>query len=71
MHALVGDRLGLDCPHLRHHRRVQDELKKRSYIEKYLPHIGIALQEILSLSDKQRDVTIVNLKDVLEKSRKL
>ena len=52
-------------------RRVQDELKKRSYIEKYLPHIGIALQEILGLSDKQRDATVTNLKDVLEKSRKL
>ena len=63
-----GRRLGA---HLRHHRRVQDELKKRSYIEKYLPHIGIALQEILGLSDKQRDATVTNLKDVLEKSRKL
>ncbi len=63
-----GRRLG---SHLRHHRRVQDELKKRSYIEKYLPAIGEALQEILALSDRQRDVTVANLKDVLEKSRRL
>jgi DNA topoisomerase-6 subunit B len=63
-----GRRLGA---HLRHHRRVQDELKKRSYIETYLPHIGIALQEILGLTDRQRDTTVSNLKEVLEKSRKL
>jgi DNA topoisomerase-6 subunit B len=63
-----GRRLGA---HLRHHRRVQDELKKRSYIEKYLPAIGEALQEILSLSDRQRDATVANLKDVLEKSRRM
>ena len=63
-----GRRLGA---HLRRHRRVQDELKKRSYIEKYLPAIGEALQEILALSDRQRDTTIANLKDVLEKSRRL
>jgi DNA topoisomerase-6 subunit B len=63
-----GRRLGT---HVRHHRRVQDELKKRSYIDKYLPAIAEALQDILALSDKQRDVTVANLKDVLEKSRKV
>jgi DNA topoisomerase-6 subunit B len=63
-----GRRLGA---HLRHHRRLQDELKKRSYIDKYLPAIAQALQEILALSDRQRDTTIANLKDVLEKSRKM
>ena|GEM_PF-319739 len=63
-----GRRLGA---HVRHHRRVQDELKKRSYIDKYLPAIAEALQDILALSDKQRDVTVANLKDVLEKSRKV
>ena len=50
---------------------MQDELKKRSYIEKYLPAIGEALQEILDLSDRQRDTTVANLKDVLERSRRL
>jgi DNA topoisomerase-6 subunit B len=64
----VRARLGA---HVRHHRRVQDELKKRSYIDKYLPAIAEALQDILALSDKQRDTTVANLKDVLEKSRKV
>ena len=34
------------------------EFEKRSHIEKYIPHIGIALQEILDLSDRQRDKTV-------------
>ena len=40
---------------LRRRRREQDEHKKRSYIEKYIPHIGIALKEILELSDRQEN----------------
>ena len=63
-----GRRLGA---FLSHRRRVADEMKKRSYIEQYIPIIGQALQEILALSDRQRDSAVVNLKDVLEKSRKL
>ena len=46
-----------------------DEEKKRSYIEKYIPHIGIALQEILGISDKERDKVCATLKDTLERSR--
>jgi DNA topoisomerase-6 subunit B len=34
--------------HLRRRGRVEDELKKRSYIDKYIPHIGEALQEMLN-----------------------
>ena len=34
------------------------------------PHIGIALQEILDLSDKERNKTVTTLEDVLHKSRK-
>lgn len=52
-------------------RRISDEFKKRSYIEKYIPHIGLALQEILALSDKERDKTVATLTDTLNKSRKL
>ncbi|HSW38516.1 MAG TPA: DNA topoisomerase VI subunit B, partial [Acidobacteriota bacterium] len=33
--------------HLRAHRRAAEEAKKKSYIEKYIPHIGIALRDIL------------------------
>ena len=52
-------------------RRETDAAKKRSYIEKYIPHIGDALQEILALSDRSRNQTIDSLKDILEKSRKM
>ncbi len=57
--------------HIRHHRRVADEAKKHSYIKKYIPHIGHALQEILGLSDAARDHAIKNLSDILERSRKV
>ena len=55
--------------HIRAHRRAVDEEKKKSYIEKYIPHIGIALREILGLSDKAEKDLVVTLKDVLERSR--
>ena len=50
-----GRRLAL---HIGRRRRDADEGKKRSYIEKYIPHIGIALQEILGLSDAERERTV-------------
>jgi len=50
-------------------RREADEARKRGYIEKYLPHIGIALQQILKLSDAARDRTCSHLKTILEKTR--
>jgi DNA topoisomerase-6 subunit B len=51
--------------------RERDAERKRSYIEKYIPHIGIALREILALGDKQEQKIVETLKDTLEKSRKL
>jgi DNA topoisomerase-6 subunit B len=57
--------------HISRHRRLADAHKKHSYIQKYIPHIGIALQEILGLTDKQREQTVATLTDVLEKSRGL
>jgi DNA topoisomerase-6 subunit B len=62
-----GRRLGT---YVRKGKRLRAEYDKRSYIEKYIPHIGIALQEILDLSDPQRDGTVKTLEDVLHKSRK-
>jgi DNA topoisomerase VI subunit B len=55
--------------HIRAHRRAVDEQKKKSYIEKYIPHIGIALKEILGLSDKAEGEIVETLRDVLERSR--
>ncbi len=63
----AGRRLGT---YIRKGKRLRAEFDKRSYIEKYIPHIGIALQEILDLSDKERDSTTGTLEDVLNKSRK-
>lgn len=57
--------------HIRRHRKAQEEHKKRSYIEKYIPHIGEALQLLLKFNDKQKEKTISNLKEILEKSRKM
>jgi DNA topoisomerase-6 subunit B len=51
--------------------RMHQELKKRGYIEKYLPAIGEALRDILELKDKQVDKVCQNLKHVLEHSRKM
>lgn len=51
--------------------RMKTELKKRSYIEKYIPAIGEALRDILSLPEKQVLRVCSDLKDVLERSRKM
>jgi DNA topoisomerase-6 subunit B len=55
--------------HIRAHRRAVDEEKKKSYIEKYIPHIGLALREILGLTEKAEKDVVRTLKDVLERSR--
>ena len=62
-----GRKLGM---HIRKQKRIKREHDKRSHIEKYIPHIGIALQEILGMSDTERDETTDTLEDVLHKSRK-
>ena len=62
-----GRKLGT---YIRKGKRLKREYEKRTYIEKYIPHIGIALQEILDLSDPERDSTVETLEDVLHKSRK-
>jgi DNA topoisomerase-6 subunit B len=52
-------------------QRLKREYDKRTHIEQYLPHVGIALQEILGLSDAERDATVDRLDDVLNKKRKV
>jgi len=56
--------------YLRRRMQLQREYERRIYIEKYLPHIGIALQEILKLTDEERDSAVSRLDDVLHKSRR-
>lgn len=62
----VGRRLGT---HIRHERRADAEMKKRGYIDKFIPHIGIALREILALSEKQESKVVATLRNTLERSR--
>jgi DNA topoisomerase-6 subunit B len=57
--------------HIRRGKREREAERKRSYIEKYIPHIGIALKEILDLSDRQEKKIVNTLKDTLERSRKM
>lgn len=56
--------------HIRKGQRLKREHEKREYIEKYIPIIGEALQEILDLSDTERDDAVETLDDVLHRSRK-
>ncbi len=64
----AGRRLG---KHVKRQAREKDALKKQSYIQKYIPHIGEALQEILAISDPEKEEVIATLTDTLERSRKL
>ncbi len=57
--------------HIRRRRREAEEAKKRGYIEKYIPHLATALQEILGFDDREKERTIATLTDVLERSRKM
>jgi DNA topoisomerase-6 subunit B len=50
------------------HRAMQAE-QKRSYIEKFIPHIGVALHEILGLNKKEEARVVDTLKGLLERSR--
>jgi DNA topoisomerase-6 subunit B len=66
----------MDCgrqlgTHIRKGKRLASEFNKRSYIEKYIPHIGQALRDILALDTKQVDEAVRKLTNVLEKSRKM
>ena len=57
--------------HIRRRVRERDALKKQSYIQKYIPHIGDALRDILGLPEDEREQIIATLTDTLERSRKL
>ncbi|NLW83821.1 MAG: DNA topoisomerase VI subunit B [Phycisphaerae bacterium] len=63
-----GRKLGI---HVRRQKRIKEEMVKRGYIETYLPHIGQALRDILSLKDNQVEDVVAKLKYTLEHSRKI
>jgi DNA topoisomerase VI subunit B len=55
--------------YLRRELHLHQEYCRRAYIEKYLPHIGLALQDILALTDEERDAAVQKLDEVLHASR--
>ncbi|NJL44173.1 MAG: DNA topoisomerase VI subunit B [Nitrosarchaeum sp.] len=55
--------------YVRKKHKVRDELKKRSYIEKYLPHMAGALQELLGFDDKEKERVEKELERILEQKR--
>ena len=63
-----GRKLGI---YVRRQKRIKQEMIKRGYIETYLPYIGEALKDILTLKEKQVTTVVSKLKDTLEKSRKM
>jgi DNA topoisomerase-6 subunit B len=56
---------------IRRGQRERDAERKRAYIEKYIPHVGIALQEILGLSEAEEKRIVDTLTDTLERSRRI
>jgi DNA topoisomerase VI subunit B len=62
----AGRRLGV---YVRKKKRVGDELKKRSYIEAFIPHIAQALIEILDEDPQMESLLCTNLEEILERSR--
>jgi len=54
---------------IRRRRIAENEAQKKSYIEKYLPHVGIALKELLDLNNAEQSKVTEILKDILEKGR--
>lgn len=50
-------------------KRIGDELKKRGYIEKYIPHIADALRELVEFKETEKGKVEESLKEILEKKR--
>ena len=54
---------------IRRRRKAAESERKKAYIQKYIPHVAIALREMLELSERQQTTMIRQLTDVLERSR--
>ncbi|MEK6969374.1 MAG: DNA topoisomerase VI subunit B [Nanoarchaeota archaeon] len=50
-------------------RRIGEEAKKRGYIEKYIPYVAEAIQEIIKISDLEKKKIEDNLCEILEHTR--
>ncbi|MBN2136276.1 MAG: DNA topoisomerase VI subunit B [Sedimentisphaerales bacterium] len=54
---------------VRRRRKAAESERKKAFIQKYIPHIAIALREILELPERQEKTMVTQLTDVLERSR--
>lgn len=54
---------------IRRRRKAVDAQRKKDYIQQYIPHIAIALREMLDLTQRQETTLVNQLTDVLERSR--
>ena len=61
----VGRQLSV---YLSRRRRQAEADRKRSYIEKYIPHLALGLKDILALSDKQKAKVEDDLTKMLERT---
>ena len=55
--------------HLSQRRKAVEQERKRSYIETYIPHIGIGLRDLLGLDESRKDEIIETLTDMLERAK--
>jgi len=55
--------------YVRKKKRIGEESKKRSYIEKYLPHLSDALINLLEMSATEKERITIKLQELLEKER--
>ena len=53
---------------IRHRRKAAESQRKKDYIQQYIPHIAIALREMLELSERQETTIVKQLTDLLERS---
>jgi len=56
--------------HISRRRKEAEAERKRSYIELYIPHIGIGLREILGFGEPEEHQVVEQLTEMLQKSRK-
>ena len=54
--------------HLSRRHRENEVERKRSYIEKYIPHLALGLKDILDLTGKDEDRVVQTLRRMLERS---
>ena len=54
---------------IRRRRKAAESERKKAYIEQYIPHIAIALREMLDLTERQEHTMVRQLTDVLKRSR--